>query len=116
MGCPRPRVSMRTGAKMGAGLGAARLKPTSAPARWRVESRTCHEAHATEQGLVRVVQSQIAMTPRGSSTYLAAERASLDGRDADVRADLRPTARSVGQLEGRSAPHHVPCERLAGHV
>ena len=37
-----------------------------------------NEAHATEMGLTRVLQSQIAMTPRGS--YRSALERHLDGR------------------------------------
>jgi ferritin-like metal-binding protein YciE len=44
-----------------------------------------HEAHASEQALTRVLQSQIAMTPRGSY------RSSLETHLDETREDIAPT-------------------------
>lgn len=58
------------------------------------------EAHASEQALVRVLQSQIAMTPRGS--YRSALEAHLD----ETRDHAQRVQRRIGQLgaNARTAP------------
>jgi ferritin-like metal-binding protein YciE len=57
-----------------------------------------NEAHATEAGLVRVLQSQIAMTPRGSY------RTALENHLAETRDHAERVQRRLGQLRQAGNP------------
>jgi ferritin-like metal-binding protein YciE len=57
-----------------------------------------NEAHASEQALVRVLQSQIAMTPRGSY------RSALEDHLGETRDHAQRVARRLGELEHGSNP------------
>src|SRR3954469_8410085 len=57
-----------------------------------------NEAHATEQALVRVLQSQIAMTPRGSY------RSALETHLGETRDHAERVARRRRELGGGSGP------------
>src|SRR3954471_5882304 len=70
-------------------------------------SQYLNEAHATEQALVRVLQSQIAMTPRGSyrdalETHLDETRRHADRvreRIAELDGGANPVTLVVGAVE-----------------
>jgi ferritin-like metal-binding protein YciE len=57
-----------------------------------------NEAHATEMGLVRVLQSQIAMTPRGSY------RDALEQHLGETRSHAERVRQRIEQLDGGSNP------------
>ncbi len=57
-----------------------------------------NEAHATEQALVRVLESQIAMTPRG------AYRTALETHRTETQDHGRRVARRLQQLDAGSSP------------
>jgi ferritin-like metal-binding protein YciE len=57
-----------------------------------------NEAHATEMGLTRVLQSQIAMTPRGSY------RASLEQHLQETRSHAERVQRRLGELDAGGNP------------
>ena len=57
-----------------------------------------NEAHASEQGLVRVLQAQIAMTPRGSY------RSALEAHLRETRDHARRVERRLGELGHGSNP------------
>src|SRR5215203_3880906 len=57
-----------------------------------------NEAHATEQALIRVLQSQIAMTPRGSY------RSALEKHLGETRDHARRVAQRLASLGQRSSP------------
>jgi len=72
-----------------------------------------NEAHATEQALIRVLQSQIAMTPRG--TY----RSGLEKHLGETRDHAQRVARRLEQLGEGSNPLMVvvgAVETAAGQV
>ncbi|MEA2149876.1 MAG: hypothetical protein QOD69_1706 [Solirubrobacteraceae bacterium] len=59
------------------------------------------EAHATEQALIRVLQSQIAMTPRGSY------RSALETHLGETRSHADRVARRLKELGHGDSPLHV---------
>jgi signal transduction histidine kinase len=59
-----------------------------------------NKAHATEQALIRVLQSQIAMTPRGSGSY----RSALKKHLGQTRDHARRVAQRLEALRQRSNP------------
>src|SRR5215218_9466469 len=73
------------------------------------------EAHATEVGLVRVLQSQIAMTPRGSyRTLLERHLTETRGHARKVEARLRELGRRGNPLQfGIGAAETVLAQGLA---
>src|SRR4051812_36240584 len=60
-----------------------------------------NEAHASEQALVRVLQSQIAMTPRG--TY----RTALERHLRETRDHAQRVARRLAELDAGANPVQV---------
>src|SRR4051794_6741345 len=57
-----------------------------------------NEAHATEMGLVRVLQSQIAMTPRGSY------RDALEKHLGETRSHAERVQKRIAELDGGANP------------
>src|ERR1700712_4734568 len=74
--------------------------------RWMTKSQKkivqyLDEAHATEQALTRVLQSQIAMTPRGSY------RSALETHLGETRSHADRVARRMKELGHGNSPLHV---------
>ena len=73
-----------------------------------------NEAHATERALVRVLQSQIAMTPRGQLPHRARDAPARDARPRRARARPRRGARPAAPT--RCRPASAPSETVVGQA